>query len=45
MRSVVKWFLALMLAMGAGACTTVLAPERTTAIGPPFNEALKERHL
>ncbi|MGH6902041.1 MAG: OmpA family protein [Geminicoccaceae bacterium] len=45
MRSVVKWFLALMLAMAGGACTTVLAPERTAALGPPFNEALKERYL
>jgi outer membrane protein OmpA-like peptidoglycan-associated protein len=31
--------------MAGSACTTVLAPERTTAIGPPFNEALKERYL
>jgi OmpA-OmpF porin, OOP family len=45
MRAVVKWFLMAMLAMASGACTTVLAPERTTAIGPPFNEALKERYL
>jgi OmpA-OmpF porin, OOP family len=45
MRPVVKRFLALMLAMAGGACTTVLAPERTTALGPPFNEALKERYL
>ena len=41
----VLWFLALVLAMAGSACTTVLAPERTTAIGPPFNEALKERYL
>jgi outer membrane protein OmpA-like peptidoglycan-associated protein len=45
MRSVVKWFLVGILAMAGSACTTVLAPERTTAIGPPFNEALKERYL
>jgi OOP family OmpA-OmpF porin len=41
----VLWFLALTLAMAGSACTTVLAPERTTALGPPFNEALKERYL
>jgi len=41
----VLWFLALMLAVAGSGCTTVLAPERTTAIGPPFNEALKERYL
>jgi outer membrane protein OmpA-like peptidoglycan-associated protein len=45
MRSVVTWFLVGILAMAGSACTTVLAPERTTAIGPPFNEALKERYL
>ncbi|MGH6898636.1 MAG: OmpA family protein [Geminicoccaceae bacterium] len=45
MRPVVKWFLVGMLAMTGGACTTVLAPERTPALGPPFNEALKERYL
>jgi outer membrane protein OmpA-like peptidoglycan-associated protein len=41
----VLWFLALMLAMAGSACTTALAPERTAAIGPPFNDALKERYL
>lgn len=40
-----SWFLALVLVMTSSACTTVLAPERTPAIGPPFNEALKERYL
>jgi outer membrane protein OmpA-like peptidoglycan-associated protein len=45
MRSVVTWFLVGILAMAGSACTTVLAPERTTALGPPFNEALKERYL
>jgi outer membrane protein OmpA-like peptidoglycan-associated protein len=45
MRPAVEWSLVLMLAMAGGACTTVLAPERTTAIGPPFNEALKQRYL
>jgi outer membrane protein OmpA-like peptidoglycan-associated protein len=33
------------LALAGSACTTVLAPERTPAIGPPFNEALKDRYL
>lgn len=41
----VLWFLVGLLAMAGSACTTVLAPERTAAIGPPFNEALKERYL
>lgn len=41
----VLWFLIGMLAMAGSACTTVLPPERTAAIGPPFNEALKERYL
>jgi OmpA-OmpF porin, OOP family len=45
MRAVVKWFLMGILVTVDGACTTVLAPERTAAIGPPFNEALKERYL
>jgi OmpA-OmpF porin, OOP family len=40
----VLWFL-LGMAMAGSACTTVLPPERTTAIGPPFNEALKTRYL
>lgn len=45
MRAVVERFLIAALAMAASACTTVLAPERTPAIGPPFNEALKEGYL
>lgn len=45
MRAVVKRFLVAALAMAGSACTTVLAPERTPAIGPPFNEALKEGYL
>jgi outer membrane protein OmpA-like peptidoglycan-associated protein len=45
MRSVAGRLLAVVLAMAGSACTTVLAPERTPAIGPPFNEALKERYL
>jgi OmpA-OmpF porin, OOP family len=45
MRSVAERLLAVVLAMAGSACTTVLAPERTPAIGPFFNEALKERYL
>src|SRR5918996_1761382 len=45
MRSVAGRLVAVVLAIAGSACTTVLAPERTTAIGPPFNEALKERYL
>ena len=36
--------LGLLVASGT-ACTTVLAPERTEALGPPFNDALKEGYL
>jgi outer membrane protein OmpA-like peptidoglycan-associated protein len=45
MRPVAGRLLAVALAVAGSACTTVLAPERTTAIGPSFNEALKERYL
>jgi outer membrane protein OmpA-like peptidoglycan-associated protein len=40
--------LALLLVgsvMGLGACTTALPPEKTEALGMPFNEQLKERYL
>jgi outer membrane protein OmpA-like peptidoglycan-associated protein len=45
MRSVVKRLLLGVLALAGSACTTVLAPERTPAINPPFNEALKSGYL
>jgi outer membrane protein OmpA-like peptidoglycan-associated protein len=45
LRPASRWLFALGLALAGSACTTVLAPERTPAIGPPFNEALKERYL
>ena len=45
LRPTTRWLFALGLALAGSACTTVLAPERTPAIGPPFNEALKERYL
>lgn len=31
--------------LGLGACTTALPPEKTEALGMPFNEQLKERYL
>lgn len=45
MRPMAKWLLVGLLVAGGNACTTVLAPERTEALGPPFNEALKEGYL
>ena len=39
------WLLIGLLAAAGTGCTTVLAPERTEAIGPPFNDALKEGYL
>lgn len=42
---VLGWLLVgLLVGSGAG-CTTVLAPERTEALGPPFNDALKEGYV
>jgi flagellar motor protein MotB len=40
-----KWLLVGLLAAGGNACTTVLPPERTEALGPPFNDALKQGYL
>ena len=40
-----RWLLVGLLAASGSACTTVLPPERTEALGPPFNEALKEGYL
>ena len=40
-----RWLLVCLLLASGTACTTVLAPERTQAIGPPFNEALKDGYL
>lgn len=45
MRPIARWLLAGLLVTGGNACTTVLAPERTEALGPPFNDALKEGYL
>jgi OmpA-OmpF porin, OOP family len=44
MRAMAMWLLVGLAASG-NACTTVLAPERTQALGPPFNDALKEGYL
>ena len=40
-----KWLLVVLLIASGSACTTVLAPERTEALGPPFNDALKQGYL
>jgi OOP family OmpA-OmpF porin len=40
-----KWLLVGLLVASGNACTTVLAPERTEALGPPFNDALKQGYL
>jgi OmpA-OmpF porin, OOP family len=45
MRPIARWLLVCLLLASGTACTTVLAPERTQAIGPPFNEALKDGYL
>ena len=45
MGPIARWLLVGLLAASGGACTTVLPPERTEALGPPFNEALKEGYL
>jgi outer membrane protein OmpA-like peptidoglycan-associated protein len=45
MRPMAKWLLVCLLMASGNGCTTVLAPERTQAIGPPFNEALKDGYL
>jgi outer membrane protein OmpA-like peptidoglycan-associated protein len=45
MGSIARWLLVGLLVASGGACTTVLPPERTEAIGPPFNEALKDGYV
>ncbi len=37
--------LASVVLLGLGACTTALPPEKTEALGMPFNEQLKSRYL
>jgi outer membrane protein OmpA-like peptidoglycan-associated protein len=45
MRALLKPLLAGVLLLGLGACTTALPPEKTEAMGPPFNEQLKAGYL
>jgi OmpA-OmpF porin, OOP family len=45
MRPIARWLLVGLLVASGNACTTVLPPERTEALGPPFNEALKEGYV
>ncbi|MGI9487997.1 MAG: hypothetical protein ACR2RF_19365, partial [Geminicoccaceae bacterium] len=41
----IELFLVGSLLMVASACTTALPPEKTEALGMPFNEQLKDRYL
>ena len=45
MRAMAMWLAVGLMAASGSACTTVLAPERTEALGPPFNDALKAGYL
>jgi OmpA-OmpF porin, OOP family len=45
MGPIARWALVDLLTALGSACTTVLPPERTEAIGPPFNEALKDGYV
>ena len=45
MRPMCNWLLVGLLVANGSACTTVLPPEGTEALGPPFNEALKQGYL
>lgn len=45
MDRMIGWVLAGLLVMSGAACTSVLPPESTPAIGPSFNEALKEGYI
>jgi OmpA-OmpF porin, OOP family len=45
MHPIAGWLLVGVLVGSGSACTTVLAPERTEALGPPFNDALKDGYL
>lgn len=44
MRVMINW-LAVGLVVGLGACTTALPPERTQALGPAYNEAVKRNYV
>jgi outer membrane protein OmpA-like peptidoglycan-associated protein len=45
MRPTAQALLIGLVLAGGNACTTVLAPKRTEALGPPFNDALKQGYL
>ena len=45
MRAVCKPLAWAGLLIGLGACTTALPPEKTTALGGPFNEEVKQGYL
>ena len=45
MRIASTWVGVGMMAAAFGACTTALPPERTHALGPPYNEAVKQAYL
>jgi outer membrane protein OmpA-like peptidoglycan-associated protein len=42
---IARWMLVGVLVASGGACTTVLPPERTAALGPPFNDALRSGYV
>lgn len=45
LRSSSRLLLSAGLGLGLAACTTALPPDKVTAIGGPFNEALKEGYI
>lgn len=45
MRLMSKSGLAAALLLGLGACTTALPPEKVEAIGPPFNDLVKDGYV
>jgi OOP family OmpA-OmpF porin len=45
MRAVRRPLVLAGLLLGLGACTTALPPEKTTALGGPFNEEIKQGYL
>ena len=45
MRSASGLLLSAGLWLGLAACTTALPPDKVTAIGGPFNEALKDGYV
>jgi outer membrane protein OmpA-like peptidoglycan-associated protein len=45
MRIASMWVGVGITVAGLGACTTALPPERTEALGPPYNEAVKQAYV